>query len=162
MNERGTVAALGQEIAEAAQECCRTTLSLNNQSNFIQYYKQKYPDIDLLARTNPHAVEWSNFLNNQVVFHNYVILSGRQIKPSKFDEYAPNSLIQYESSGQKYVGKVAFIASHYQPMNDQDLLREFLFGVRWLKRASFQEFNTSTWDRLYLTIALIYVFSAEN
>lgn len=74
-----------------------------------------------------------NYLVGKASCNSYIIHGGRRIKPSKFGEAAPDSIIQCVLNGERYVGQVIKVFTHSQPRVDRP---KTLLHVKWFKRAS--------------------------
>jgi hypothetical protein len=118
------------------------TLSADHESSLVKHYNSKYPDLHILHRADDAPINSRpNFLNINARYHSYLILDGRRLIPSKSRSNAPNSLVQMDLSGTRYVGQVFDILSHTQVAAPSP---QYLLDVRWFKR--FQEADTSPWD----------------
>ncbi|GJF00872.1 hypothetical protein PsYK624_171740 [Phanerochaete sordida] len=149
---RGTVSDLAQESAGLAQEMAtsfamgpgpRRFLSLDQQQQLIQAYRHAFPAIPLVLSTDPNPPRNAHYFNSGAIHHEYLVLHGRRITPSRFDGHASNSIIQRNFNGRRYVGEVMVILSHTQPTGPDKTIQLYLLGVRWFRRASF---DTSPWD----------------
>lgn len=119
-------------------------MSLSQQREILGIYAQTHPDLRLMISAEGDEEQGWSYLNNSVMLHDYIVLDGRRITPSAFDGYAPNSLIQIQYCGQRWVGEIVVLITHLQPVDERRMARQHLAGVRWLKRH--ETMDTSPWD----------------
>jgi hypothetical protein len=168
---RGTVASLAREVEEQAIDgtfgsayetstntkhpvdtrfslgpYVMKTLDRKDLAHLVSFYRSTYPT----AHVTDHSTitddyRNTNFVSNKAKSHSHLILDGRRITPSNSLKSAPNSIIQVQLDGKRYVGQMFSILTHRQPGVNKD---EILLDVRWFKRL--ENINTTHWDDLYL------------
>ncbi|KAF7359564.1 alcohol dehydrogenase [Mycena venus] len=150
-DKRGTVAALAKEVETLSEDLgtrfsmgLGTTKTLPNklQTQLLQYYHATYPSVCIVDRAaDTTGLVDPQFLNSSASFHQHVVLDGRRIKPSTSLDEAPDSLVQLDLDGTRYVGQVYNILTHNQAGLED---RHHLLDVRWFERHG--DFDTSIWD----------------
>ncbi|EMD32048.1 hypothetical protein CERSUDRAFT_77644 [Gelatoporia subvermispora B] len=150
---RGTVASLAQETGAVADEmgvhwalgpAARVMMDPTLQTQLLQYYDERYPQSQIVSTFAQQRQPGETFLNTQVSIHDYLILRGRRITVSKFNGKSPDSLVQANFGGRRYVGEVEGILSHRQLMSETRLPEAYLLQVRWFSKL--QDIDTSIWD----------------
>ncbi|KAH9928238.1 hypothetical protein B0H21DRAFT_712161 [Amylocystis lapponica] len=126
-DQRGTVAALAHPNAQVEHDL-RSRFSLDGGA------------LEILDRKL--QLELPHFLNTNIRKHNYVVLDGRRIRPSRGQgSHSPDSIIQANFADKRYVGEVFEILTHYQHGIG---LQTHLLYVRWFSRLT--DVDTSPWD----------------
>ncbi|EMD34886.1 hypothetical protein CERSUDRAFT_75776 [Gelatoporia subvermispora B] len=111
-DSRGTVASLAQESAEFADQMsvrwafgpgARVAMNILQQAQWLAYYQARFPDAGIISTFKDDLEPGETFLNTQVTSHQYMILDGRRIATSDFSGKAPNSIVQINLAGARYV-----------------------------------------------------------
>ncbi|KAH9911971.1 hypothetical protein B0H21DRAFT_714183, partial [Amylocystis lapponica] len=150
-DQRGTVAALAHPN-EQVEHDLRSRFSLDGgtqevlertlQLELRQFYEHKYPMIPIVDITCPSPPPAAHFLHTTIRKHNHVVLDGRRIRPSRGQgTYAPDSIIQANFAGTRYVGEVFQVLTHFQPGVGRET---HLLHVQWFRRLT--GIDTSPWD----------------
>ncbi|TDL17694.1 hypothetical protein BD410DRAFT_807179 [Rickenella mellea] len=139
---RGTVAALAQEIEEQTAHVQKRFsltsgssqhLTAELQDQLLDYYCETHPDAQIIARTAPSTAT-THFLLSQVKFFKSVVLDGRRITASLLSSSrSPESLVQIDLQGHRYVGQQPGINGIAELLN-----------VRWFRRLT--DIDTAAWD----------------
>lgn len=119
----------------------RDTLTLELQRHVVRYYSETQPDALVCSRSTHIPGDDPNYLDSRATSHSHLILDGRRITPSKSVIKAPNSIIQIDLNGTRYVGQVIEIFSHKQ---DRVEGISILLYVKWFCRLS--DVDTAAWD----------------
>ena len=115
-------------------------------TQLLKFYHTTHPDARVLDRsTFIHDITNANYINNQGTFRKYMFLNGRKISPSNSLDHAPNSIVQADFDGIRYVGQIFSIITHHQPLVEKD---ETLLVVPWFKRLENAE--SAHWDQLWV------------
>ncbi|KAH9917859.1 hypothetical protein B0H21DRAFT_827671 [Amylocystis lapponica] len=151
-DQRGTVAALAHPIAELEHDLSSRfsldagalhSLARERQHDLLVFYTCKYPlapIVDITASTRPPN---AHFLNVNIHVHNYVVLDGWCIFPSRgAGKYAPDSIIQANFANMRYVGEIFQILTYVQPGTPGG--PNHILYVRWFSRLT--DVDTSIWD----------------
>lgn len=111
----------------------------------MDYYSTTHPALRLVDRaTTSHVDQSTNFLYRRAYLHDYAILNGRKITPSRFNGTAHNSIVQVFINETWYVGEVVTIMTHRQPSHLNAPIEEHLINVRWFVRSTIVD--TSLWS----------------
>jgi len=112
----------------------------------VTFYNLAYPDAHVLDHsTISDDDQNTNFVTSKAKVHKYLVLDGRRITATESTISAPNSIVQTDFDGTRYVGQVFAILSHRQPRVNKD---ETVLDVRWLCRLG--NADTSHWDNLWV------------
>ncbi|THH29183.1 hypothetical protein EUX98_g5001, partial [Antrodiella citrinella] len=153
-DERGTLAALIQDVAQEASELTtrysfgpttQEELPAKLRQSLLSYYALKHPDEAISDPTAIVSDERSvNFLHGRINIHDHIIFDGHRISPASPNSKSPNSIIQVNFNHTRYVGEVNAIFTHRQPVHGSRTLMTSLLAVRWF--SPLQDFDTSLWD----------------
>lgn len=122
-------------------------LTLAQQRELLSFYAIHSPALYFIPRTHAGAPPPDSiYISNAATIHDYVIYQGRRITPSAFDGNAGSSIIQYDFGGRRFVGEVATILTHIQPIPDGSVMRQHLLAVKWFVQD--KDYDTSIWDTL--------------
>lgn len=122
----------------------RSYMTPAQQREILDIYAQTHPDLQLMISAEGGLPPGWSHLHDSVMLHDYVVLDGRRITPSTFNGPAPDSLIQIQYSGRRWVGEIVVLVTHLQPIDNRRTARQHLAGVRWLK--PHETMDTSPWD----------------
>ncbi len=83
----------------------RNMLSVELQKRLVQHYHEVHPDTLVCSRTTRTPSLDPNYVDSRATSHSHLILDGCCTLPSKSTVKVPNSIIQMELNGIRYVGQ---------------------------------------------------------
>ncbi|KZS99348.1 uncharacterized protein LAESUDRAFT_718710, partial [Laetiporus sulphureus 93-53] len=120
----------------------RQQLSRAQQKMLLQYYSDHYPLVEIVDISTMSPQQGAVFLTTTVYVHDYLVLDGRRITPSRGVGWkAPNSIIQINLGNTRYVGELRAIITHRQ-VNIQE--SQHLVHVEWF--IDLANMDTSAWE----------------